>query len=143
MFPRAVPTFVNTQGIEKHILLLALFNNAKKSKWTEGTIGSLICPDEFVRNSAIFLNAYGAQIADKINNLSLSEENAKAILKSGSRVDYINEVGIKIDFSGDTIDVGHYELMHKKSDVVLSVEDLIESLIPKPVPTNTPSMSSL
>jgi hypothetical protein len=143
MFLRVVPKLVSTQGIVKHILLLALFNNAKKSKWTEATIRNLICTDEFVRKLPIFTTTYGPQIADKINKINLSEENAIAILKSNSRVDYIDEVGIKIDFSGDIIDVGQYESMHKESDGVLSVEDVIKSLIPKPAQTSTPSMSSL
>jgi hypothetical protein len=73
IFPRVTPIILNTLGIEKHKLLIALFNNAKRSKWTEATVGNSVCPDPFVRSLPIFLTAYKSQIAESIDNLNLTE----------------------------------------------------------------------
>ena len=39
---------INITGLDKAKVLVALYNNAKNSKWTHLTIGSEMCPDPAV-----------------------------------------------------------------------------------------------
>jgi len=124
---------VDIHGIDKSKLLIELFNNAKKSKWTKATIGNEMCPDEFVQD--MLAHIYQPQIQEKINQLHLSEERSKSLLESSGYVDYIGPVAIKIDFSKDTIDVAQYDELHKQSNIS-SAKDLVNSLKPEPLLKN-------
>jgi hypothetical protein len=132
MFRHKDSNKVNIHGIDKHTLLVALFNNAKKSKWTEGSIGNLMCPDEFVRD--MMADFYQPRIEEKINQLYLSEEKAKSILESSKYVDNISYVAIRIDFSKDIIDVTKYDELHKQGNNILSAKDIVDSLRSEPLP---------
>lgn len=94
-------------GLDKAKLLVALYDNAKNSKWTKATIGNTMCPDSFVRD--MMSSFYQPKIEAEIKKLELSEEMAEKLLASNSQVDYVGSVLIKINFSSDKIDTAHYD----------------------------------
>lgn len=94
-------------GLDKAKLLVALYDNAKNSKWTKATIGNIMCPDSFVCD--MMSSVYQPKIEAKIKKLELTEEMAEKLLASSSQVDYVGPVLININFSGDEIDTTSYD----------------------------------
>jgi hypothetical protein len=126
MFSHLESGDIEVCDIDKPQLLIELFNNAKKSKWTEATIGNEMCPDEFVRD--IERDIYQPLIQKKLAQLSLSEEKAKSILAYNQYVDYIGPVAIKINFSKNMINVTAYNETHAKGNNIKRAEELVRSL---------------
>lgn len=82
----------NISGLDKVKLLIALYDNAKNSAWTKGTL----------RNMP-FLSG---------QKLELSEDKARQLLDSNSYIDYVGPVLIKTSFSDDIIDTTSYDKDH-------------------------------
>lgn len=100
-------TQLDISGLDKAKVLVELFNNAKRSKWTQATIGNSMCPDEFVRD--MLASIYQPQVDEAINKLELSVEEARLLLIKSFKVDYIGAVLIRIDFSREKIDTSLYD----------------------------------
>ena len=95
-------------GLDKAKLLVALYDNAKNSAWTKGTL----------RNMP-FLSG---------QKLELSEDKARDLLSKNSSVDYVGPVLIKTSFSGDTIDTSSYDRDHHGNGGAKLAEDVISAL---------------
>lgn len=117
---------LNISGLDKAKLLVALYNNAKDSRWTEASIGNSMCPDSFVRE--LIGHFYQPRIDAEIKKLELSEEIAQKLLASCSRVEYIGPVKIMIDFSTDTIDPAIYDRDNYGNGGARPAEDVVSGL---------------
>ncbi|WP_419418539.1 hypothetical protein ACNVED_08210 [Legionella sp. D16C41] len=95
-------------GLDKAKLLIALYDNAKNSAWTKGTL----------RNMP-FLSG---------QKLELSEEKARQLLSNNSYIDYVGPVLIKTSFSGDTIDTSSYDRDHHGNGGAKLAGDVISEL---------------
>ncbi len=114
---------INIIGLNKAKILVALFENAKKSKWTEATIGNTMCQDASVRS--MMSDIYQPRINDEIKKLELTEDAATQLLSSCSSIDYVGPVLISIDFSTDIIDTNIYDRNNHKNGGCKSAEDVI------------------
>src|SRR5262245_22243227 len=105
--------------LNKAHLLVALYENAKTSKWTRATIENEICRDPYVFN--MLREKYQPEVNAKFAKLVLTEDQAQKLLDSPS-IDYIGPVLIKINFSGDKIDTSAYDEAHQKDNKEINVK---------------------
>lgn len=113
-------------GLDKAKVLVELFNNAKRSQWTQATVGNTMCPDKFVRD--MLAHIYQPRIDAAINELSFSEQEAEALLNKSLKVEYIGAVLIRIDFSQDKIDTSKYDQDHHGNGGAELAERVISAL---------------
>ena len=101
-------------GLNKAQLLVALYNNAKNSVWTQATIGNKLCPDEFVLS--MLKDTFQPEIDAQIKGLNLTEKEADELLAYGDKIGYIGPVLIKMNLSGNEVDTTRYDKDHRCSD---------------------------
>lgn len=117
----------NISNLDKSKLLVALFNNAKKSQWTAATIKNKICPDPWVYN--LNKDRHDEDLSTQLSKLELTETEAQKLLASSKYIDYIGPVLIKIDFSKPDIDTTLYDAdNHKFGEPTQSAHTVISEL---------------
>ncbi|KTD53829.1 hypothetical protein Lsan_3493 [Legionella santicrucis] len=103
---------VNIQGLPKHQVLIALYENAKNSQWTYNTMAIKICNS----HEPCITRYYQTEINDAFMSMVLTEEEAQTNLSANLYVDYIGFIAIKISFTEDLIDVSNYDKLHHNFD---------------------------
>jgi hypothetical protein len=117
---------ININGLDKVKVLMALYDNAKKSTYTQESIANSLWPDEFIfkQNRAYFQ----PKVDTAISTLELTEEGARVWLADPYRLSSIGLVSIKIDFSNDDIDTTSYDEDHQAKGGAKLALDIINAL---------------
>ncbi|MFA5960162.1 MAG: hypothetical protein WC785_06565 [Tatlockia sp.] len=117
---------VNIQGLPKPQVLMALFENAKKSQRTYYTVAIRICKSP----EPCIIRAYQTEMDDQFKSMVLTEGEAQSMLSRNLYVDYHEMVAMKILFSENEIDTSEYDRLHYRADdeSIKKASDVIKDL---------------